>query len=177
MDRYSRQRNKAISSVQSFSRVQLFAAPWIAARQASLSFTNSQSLLKLMFIKSVMPSNHLILCHPSYSPAFNLSQHQGPFQSQLFTPGGQSTGASALASVLPVTIQDWFPLGLTGWIPLMSKGLSRVFSNTIWKHQFFGGPTLTSIHDHWNTQGQMALAAPPFSFYLPGSVRPAKHCL
>ena len=59
--------------------------------------------------------------------------------SQLFTSGGQSTGVSASASVLPMNIQDWFPLGWTGWISLQSKGLSRVFSNTtVQKHQFFG---------------------------------------
>ena len=68
------------SSVQSFSHVRLFATPWTAARQASLSLTNSRSLLKLMFMESVMPSNHLILCHPLLLLAFNLSQHQGLFQ-------------------------------------------------------------------------------------------------
>ena len=78
----------------------------------------------------------------------------GSFQmSQLFASGGQSIGVSALASVLPMNIQDWSPLGRTGWTSLQSKGLSRVFSNTtVQKHQFFGflhSPTLTSIHDHW----------------------------
>ena len=80
----------------------------------------------------------------------------GSFQmSQFFTSGGQSTGLSASASILPMNIQDWFPLGLTGWISLQSKGLSRVFSNTtVQKHQFFVlsflyGSTLTSIHDYW----------------------------
>ena len=73
--------------------------------------------------------------------------------SQFFTSGGQSIGASASASVLSVNIQGRFPLGLTGLI-LLSKGLSRIFSNTtVQKHQFFGtqldGPTLTSIHDYW----------------------------
>ena len=69
------------SSVQSLSPVPLFVTPWTAARQASLSFTNSQSLLKLMSIESVMPSNHLILCRPLLLLAvFNLSQHQGLFQ-------------------------------------------------------------------------------------------------
>ena len=67
------------SSVQSLSHVQLFGTPWTAAHQASLSITNSQSLLKLMSIKSVMPSNHLILCGPC-PPAFSLSQHQGLFK-------------------------------------------------------------------------------------------------
>ena len=68
------------SSVQSLSRVRLFVTLWIMAFQASLSVTNSQSLLKLMSIESVMPSNHLIVCHPLCPPAFNPSQHQGPFQ-------------------------------------------------------------------------------------------------
>ena len=75
------------------------------------------------------------------SPTFNLSQHQaGSFQmSQFFPSGGQSIGVSDSASVLPMNIQDWFPLGLTGLISLQSKELSRVFSNTIvQKHQFFG---------------------------------------
>ena len=72
----------------------------------------------------------------------------GPQLLKLFEPSGQSIGASALASILPVNIQDWFPLGLTGLISLQSKGLWRVLSNTtIWKHQFFG--TLTSIHNYW----------------------------
>ena len=70
-------------------------------------------------------------------PAFNLSQQQSLFQSQFFTPRGQSIGVSA--SVLPMNIQDWFPLEWTGWISLLSKGLSRVFSNTtVQKCQFFG---------------------------------------
>ena len=87
---------------------------------------------------------------PSSPPALNVSQHQGLFQkSWLFTSGDQSIGASA--SVLPVNTQDWFPLGLTGLISLLSKGLSRVFpSTTVWKHQFFDiQPTLTSVHDYW----------------------------
>ena len=69
-----------LSSVQLLSLVQLFATPWTAARQASLSITNSQSLLKLMSIESLMPSNHLILCRPPSPPAFSLSQHQGLFK-------------------------------------------------------------------------------------------------
>ena len=116
------------------------ATPWAAARQVSLSITNPQSLLKLMFIKSVIPSNHLILCHPllllpSIFPSIGWDSFQ---MSQFFTTGGQSIGVSASASVLPMNIQDWFPLGGTGWISLQSKGLSRVFSNTIvQRHQFF----------------------------------------
>ena len=73
-------RENAFSSVQSLSRVQLFATPWTAACQASLSITNSWSLLKLMSLELVMPPNHLIHCCPPSHPAFNLSQHQGLFQ-------------------------------------------------------------------------------------------------
>ena len=86
---------------------------------------------------AIQPSHPLM--SPS-SPAFYLSQHQNFFPvNWLFTAGGQSIGVSASASVLPKNIQDWFPLGWTGWISLESKGLSRVFSNTtVQKHQFFG---------------------------------------
>ena len=74
----------------------------------------------------------------------------GSFQmSQFFTSGGQSIGASASASVLPVNIQGWFPLGLTGLISLLSKGLSRVFSNTTVQKHLLYGSTLTSVHDYW----------------------------
>ena len=111
------------SSVQLLSRVWLFAAPWTAARQASLSITNSQSLLKLMSIGLLMPSNHLILCcplplPPSVFPSIRVFQ-----MSQFFISGGQGIAVSASASVLPMNIQDWFPLGLTGLISLQSKGL------------------------------------------------------
>ena len=130
--------NVQFSSVQLLSHVRLFVTPWITAHQASLSITNSQSLLKLMSIKSVMPFNHLILCCPlllltSIFPSIRVSS-----MSQLFAWGGQSTGASALASFLPRKSQDWSPLEWTGWISLQSKGLSRVFSSTtVQKHQFF----------------------------------------
>ena len=125
-------------SVQLLSRVQLFATPWTAARLASLSITNSQSLLKFMSIKLVMPSKYLILCYPLLRlQSFPAS---GSFpMSQFFASGGQSVGVSASASVLPMNIQDWFPLGWTDWISLQSEGLSRVFSNTtVQKHHFFG---------------------------------------
>ena len=83
--------------------------------------------------------NHLILCHPllllpSIFPASGFF-----LMSQFFASGGQRTGVSASASVIPMNIQDWFPLGWTGWLSLQSKGLSRVFSNsTVQKYQFFG---------------------------------------
>ena len=124
--------------VQSLSRVQFFATPWTATCQASLSFTISRSLLKLMSIESLMQSNHLILCHPLLLLQFFPASGSFPM-SWFFASGGQSIGASASTSVLPINSQDWFPLGLTGLISLQSKGLSRVFSNTtVQKHQFFG---------------------------------------
>ena len=128
--RFGRKFSYMFSSVQSLSCVQLFATPWTAACQASLSITNSQSLLKLMSIESVMPSNHLILCHPLLLPASIFPGSESLQMSQLFTSGGQSIGVSASASVLAKNVQDWFPLGLTGWISMQSKGLSRVFSST-----------------------------------------------
>ena len=104
----------------------------------SLSITNSQSSLKLMSIVLVMPSSHLILCRPlSYCP--QSLQASGSFRmSQLLAWDGQSIGVSASATVLPMNIQDWFPLGWTSWISLQSKGPSRIFNTTVQKHQFFG---------------------------------------
>ena len=98
--------------------------------RASLSITNSWSLLKLMSIELVMPSNHLILCHPLSSCLQSFPALESFQMRQFFTSGGQSIGVSASTSVLPMNIQDWSPLGWTGWISLQSKGLSRVFSNT-----------------------------------------------
>ena len=127
-----------ISSVQSLSLVWLFATPWTAACQASLSITNSQSLIKLMSIESVMPSNLSSSVVP-FASCLQSFPASGCFQmTQFFASGGQNIGVSASASVFPMNIQDWLPLGWTGWISLQSKGLSRVFSNTIvQKHQFF----------------------------------------
>ena len=124
-------------AVQSLSCVWFFVIPWTAACQVSLSITISQSLHKLMSIESVMPTNHLILCRPLLLLP-SVFPRSGSFPvSQVFPSGGQSIGASASASVLPMNIQSWFPLGFTGWISLQSKGLSRVFSNTtVQKHQF-----------------------------------------
>ena len=98
--------NHQFSSDQSLSHVQLFATPWTIACQASVSITNSQTLLKLMSIESVMPSNHLILCCPLLLPP-SIFPGSGFFQmSQLFASGGQSIGVSASVSVLPMNIQD-----------------------------------------------------------------------
>ena len=138
-----------LSSFQSLSHVQLFATPWTAAHQASLSSTNSQSLPKLMSIgrwwhptisSSVIPFSSRLQSFPA----------SGSFQmSQLFTSGGQSVEVSASASVLPMNTQDWSPLGWTGWISLQSKGLPRVFSNTtVQKHQLFGTQLSSQSNSH-----------------------------
>ena len=134
-----RKQEYQFTSVQSLSRMWLFAAPWTAANQASLSITSSQSLLKLMSIELVMPSNSLILCCTLLLPHSVFSASGSFHMSQFFTSGGQSIEISASASVLPMNTQDWSPLGWNGWISLQSKGLSRVFSNTtVQKHQFSG---------------------------------------
>ena len=141
----------SLSSVQSLSCVRLFVTPWTAACQASLSITNSQSLLKLMSIESVMPSNYLILYCPLLLPSIFPSIRA--FSNELV--GVQSIGVSASASVLPMNIQDWFPLEWTGWISLQSKGLSRVFSNTtVQKHQFFSAQVSLWSNSHIHTWPQ-----------------------
>ena len=128
-----------VSSVQSLSRVQLFRTPWTAALSASLFITNSWSSLKLMSTESVMPSNHHVLHRPlllppSIFPSIRVFSNESVLR--IRWPKYWSFNS---ASVLPMNIQDWFPLGWTGWISLLSKGLSRVFSNTtVQKHQFFG---------------------------------------
>ena len=141
-----------VSAVQSLSHVWLFTIPWIAARQTALYITSSWSSLKLMSIVSVMPSNHLVPPFFSHLQSFLASSS---FQmSWFFTSGVPSIGVLASASVLPKNIQDWSPLGWTGWISLKSKGLSRVFSKTnskasiLRRSVFFYSPTLTSIHHH-----------------------------
>ena len=123
-------------TVQSLSHVRLFVTTWTALRQASLPITNPKSLLKLMLIELVMTANHLILSSPS--PQSFWASESFPM-SQFFASGGQSIGVSPSASVLPMNIQDWFPLGLTELISLQSKRFSKIFSNTtVQKHQFFG---------------------------------------
>ena len=126
--------------VQSFSHARLFVTPWTAACQASLSFTlrsNSCPLSLRCYSTTSSSTAPFSFCTQSL-PA------SGSFpMSWLFISGGQNI--RALASVLPINIQDWFPLGLTVLISLLSKGLSRVFSTTIQKHQFFSAqPSLRS---------------------------------
>ena len=118
------------SSAQLLSHVWLFATPWTAARQASLSITNSWSLLKRMSTESAMPSNHLTLCLPFLLHLQSFPASRSFQTNQFFASGGQRTGVSASASVFPMNIQEWFPLRWTGRISLQSKEFSRVFSNT-----------------------------------------------
>ena len=129
--------------------------PWTAACQASLSSlspglcSNSCPLSQWCYLTISSSATAFSFCLQSF-----LASRSFPM-SWLFTSGGQSIEASASASVLPVTSQDWFPLGLTGFISLQSKGLSGVFSGTtIEKHQFFGAQpslwsALTPVHDNW----------------------------
>ena len=121
--------------------------PWPVAPQAPLSSTVSQSLLQFVSVESVLLSNHLILCCsllflPSVFASIRVFSNESTLRIQV----GQSIGASASASILPMNIQGWFPLGWTDLISLQTKGLSRVFSNTtVQKHQFFGAqPSLWS---------------------------------
>ena len=136
-------------SVQ-FSCVWLFTTPWTAARQASLSITNSQSSLKLKSTESVMPCKQLILCRPLFLP-LSIFPSIRVFSNESVASGSQSIGVSASTSVLPMNIQDWFPLGLTGLI-LQSKGLSRVFSNTtVQKCQLFSAQVSLWSNSHIHT--------------------------
>ena len=143
------------SSVQLLSRVRLFATPWIAACQASLSITNSWSLPKLLSIESVMPSSHLILGRPLLllppsPPSIRVFSNESILRirwpkywsfSFNISPSNEHPG--------------WSPLGWTGWISLKSKGLSRVFSNTtVQKHQFFCAQLSSQSNSHIHTWPQ-----------------------
>ena len=134
-----------IRSDQSLSRVPLFATLWIAARQVSMSLTITMAHSVDMSVFHSCPLSQW--CHQiisssftPFSSCFQSFPASGSFpMSRLFASGHQNTGASASASVLPMNIQGWIPLGLTRLVSLLSKGFSRVFSNTtVWKHQFFG---------------------------------------
>ena len=142
-------------SVQSLSHIRLFVTPWIAARQASLSITNSRSSPRLTSIESVMPSSHLILCRPLLHLPPICPSIRVFTMSQLFAWGGQSTGVSASASFPPKKSQGFSPSEGTGWISLQSKGLSRVVSNTtVQKHQFFGTQPSSQSNSHIHTLPQ-----------------------
>ena len=144
-----------VAVVQLLSSVWLFAAPRTAARQASLSITNSRSLLRLMSIESVMPSNHLILSRPLLLPSIFPSIRVFSNESALGTEptGGQSIGASG--SVHPMNIQGWFPLGLTGLISLQSKDSQESSPAPPFKSisssalSLLKGSTLKSVHNNY----------------------------
>ena len=140
------------SWVQSLSHVRLFVSPWIAAHQASLSITNSWSLLKLMPIESVMPSNHLILCRPllllpPFPPSIRVFSNESTLHmrwpkywsfSFSISPSNEHPGLTSFR-------MDWL-------IFLQSKGLSRVFSSTtVQKHQFFGAQLSLQSNSHIHT--------------------------
>ena len=143
------------SSVQSLSCVRLFAIPWIAAHQASLSITNSQSSLRPMSIESVMPSSHLIpsrpfLLLPPIHPSSRVFSNESTLRMRW-----PKFGVSASASFLPKKSQGWSPSEWTGWISFQSKGLSRVFSNTtVQKHQFFSAQLSSQYNSHIHTWPQ-----------------------
>ena len=144
--------------------------PWTATRQASLSFTISQSLHRLMSIESMMPSNHLIFCrHFLLLPSIFLSSGSFPVN-QLFALGGQNIGASA--SVLPMNILGWFHLGLIGLISFLSKGLSSLLyhhslkASILWHSAFF---MVRFSHLYMTTGKTIALTIVPLSakWYFP----------
>ena len=162
MDRVAWQATVLVSSVQSLSHIRLFVTPWTSARQVCLFNTNSQSLLKLMSIESVMPSNHLILCHPhlllpSVFPSIRVFSNE----SVLHIRWPKYTGVSASTSVLPIFRTEYSGLisFRMDWLDLLAIQGTQESSPTL---QFRGinssvlsflySPTLTSIHDYWKNQ-------------------------
>ena len=146
----------AISSVQSRSYARFFVTPWTAAHQASLSITNSWSLLKLMCIESVMPFNHLILSHPLLLPIFpSIKGFSNKSVLHIRWPKYWSFSFSISPSKAysRLILSVW-----TGWISLQSKELSRVFSNTTFqRHQFFGTQFSQLSHPYTTTGKAIAL--------------------
>ena len=138
------------------SCVQLFVTPWIAAHQALLSITISRSSHRLTSIESVMPSSHLILCHPflllpSIPPSIRVFSDESTLH--MMWPKYWSFSFSISPSKgVPKNTQDWSTLEWIGGISLQSKGLSRVFSNTtVQKHQFFGAQLSSQSNSHIHT--------------------------
>ena len=159
---YAREYSVQFSSVQSLSRVRLFATPWIAARQASLSITNSWSSLRLMPIESVMPSSHLILCHPLLllpliPPSIRVFSNESTLPMRW--PKYWSFSFSIIPSKeIPGLIRmDWLDLlAVQGTLKSLLQHYSSKAS-ILWRSAFFTVPTLTSIHDHWKTIAFTAL--------------------
>ena len=145
---------KIVIIVELLSHVQLFVTPWTVGCQAPLSSTISSSLLKFMSIELVMLSNHIVLCQPLLLPLIFLASGSFPV-SWLFVPGGQSTKASDSETVFPISIEDWFPLGLTGMISLHPRD-SQGSSPAPWFESInflalslLYGPILPSVDDYW----------------------------
>ena len=151
------------TSVQSLSSVWLFASPWTGAHQASLSITSSWSLLKLMSIQLVMPWNHLKSSIP-FSSCLQSFPASGSFpMSQFFASGGQSIGVSASASVLPMNIQDWFPLGWTG---SSQVNILCLISATYWVLVTFQKSQLkANVKETKQKEDNRRIISPAFSFY------------
>ena len=141
---------KIFQSVQSLTCIWLFTMPWTTVHQASLSITTSRAC------SNPCPSSQW--CHPTisssvvpFSSCLQSCRASGSFpMSHFFASGGKSIGASA--SVLPMNIQEWFPFGWIGLIFLQSKGLSRVFTTTVQKHQFFDAQLSLWSNSHFHTQ-------------------------
>ena len=157
---FSRQELVQFSSVQSLNCVRLFATPWTTACLASLSITNSWSLLMSMTYvhrvsDGIQPSHPLSFPSPPFSSCLQSFPALRSFRWEIFASGGQRIRVSASASVLPMNIQDWFPLGLTGWSlcsPRDSEKFSpipRFKSINYLALRFLYSPTLTSMHDYW----------------------------
>ena len=129
------------SSLQSLSCVQFFATP----RTAAVQFTRTHA----HWVSDAIQPSHPLSSPP---PTVNLSQHQGHFKWVSSSYKVVNIGVSASASVLPMNIQDWLPLGWTGWISVLSMRLSRVFSHTtVQKHQFFGTQLSLQSNFHIHT--------------------------
>ena len=144
-----------VSSAQSLSRVWLFGTPWTAVHRASLSITNSWSLLKLTSIDLVIPPNHLILCHPLLLPPSIFASIRVFSNESVLLIRWPKYWSFSFSISPSKNIPDWFPLGLTGWISLQSEGLSKVFSNTkVQKHQLFGVQLSSQSNSHTHTWPQ-----------------------
>ena len=155
--RWGQWRKRWLDGITDSMQHEFEQVPGVSDGQRNLVWLQSMGLQRVGHVwatftfMSVMLSSHSILF--SYPQSFPASWAFP--MSRLFTLGGQCVGASASASVLPMNIQDWFPLWLSGLISLLSKGLSRVFSNTVVQNinssvlSFLYGPTLTSMHNYW----------------------------
>ena len=160
-----------VDVIQLLNRVRLFATLRTAACQVSLPFTTSRSLLNFTSIEAAMPSNHLILCHPLLFCPQSFPASGSFSMSWLFPLGDQSIGASASAPVLPMNIEGWFPLGPTGLISLLSKGLSTVFFSTTFKRINYLALSLFITLINFN-YFQLLSEFPLYGFLIPFSIEP-----